>query len=142
MVPAVLAITALSATYSKAVHAVLTPGSVDLGAVGAVSTIARPAVDTSNCKKNWALRRSTGPRAPLYRTPHVGISRVSETRKVRESRPFISVQLHITRFRPLTCSTTTRHKAQQRHMEKNEFRGRVSWYVVSLHTPRDSSNNR
>lgn len=52
MVPAVLAITTLSATYSKAVHVVLTPGSVDLGAVGAVSTIARPAVDTFNCKRN------------------------------------------------------------------------------------------
>jgi hypothetical protein len=76
MVPAELVTTALSATYSKAVHAVLTPGSVGLGAVGAGWTIARPAVTTSNCKRDSALKRWTGPKAPLYQMPHAGISKV------------------------------------------------------------------
>lgn len=76
MVHAALVTTALSATYLKTVHAVLTPGSVDLEAVGVGSTIARLAVATSNCKRDLVLRRSIGPKGPLYQVPHVGISKV------------------------------------------------------------------
>lgn len=71
-----LVTTALSATYSKVVHAVLTPDTVGLGAVGAGSTIARPDVPTSNCKRDSGLKKSTGPKDPLYQTPHAGISKV------------------------------------------------------------------
>lgn len=76
MVHAALVTTALSATYLKTVHAVLTPDSVDLEAVGVGSTIVRLAVATSNCKRNSALKRWTGPKAPLYQMPHAGISKV------------------------------------------------------------------